>query len=59
MGGLERRSFITSQERGSAPEVPWHIHGQGILSLMRARGDRQLYTRTGRQIFWVMHNMLD
>ncbi|GJC80340.1 hypothetical protein ColLi_03178 [Colletotrichum liriopes] len=58
MGGLERRSFITSQERGSAPEVPWHIHGQGILSLMRARGDRQLYTRTGRQIFWVMHNML-
>ncbi|GKT48146.1 uncharacterized protein ColSpa_08327 [Colletotrichum spaethianum] len=28
------------------------------MSLMRARGDRQLYTRTGRQIFWLMHNML-
>ncbi|KAK1977016.1 hypothetical protein LZ30DRAFT_753112 [Colletotrichum cereale] len=58
MGGLERRSFITSQERGSTPEAPWLIHGQGILSLLRARGDRQLYTPRGRQIFWVMHNML-
>ncbi|KAK1965031.1 hypothetical protein LY78DRAFT_581290 [Colletotrichum sublineola] len=53
-----RRSFITAQERGFAPESPWHIHGQGILSLMRARGDRQLYTRRGRQIFYIMHNML-
>ncbi|KAK1622862.1 hypothetical protein BDP81DRAFT_140373 [Colletotrichum phormii] len=58
IGGLERRSFITEKERGSSPEVPWHIHGQGLLSLMRARGDRQLYTRHGRQIFWVMHNMI-
>ncbi|KAK1483038.1 hypothetical protein CABS01_02774 [Colletotrichum abscissum] len=58
IGGLERRSFITNKERGSSPEVPWHIHGQGLLSLMRARGDRQLYTRSGRQIFWVMHNMI-
>ncbi|KAK1991026.1 hypothetical protein LX36DRAFT_663693 [Colletotrichum falcatum] len=58
MGDVERRSFITSQERGFAPESPWHIHGQGILSLMRARGDSQLYTQRGRQLFWVMHNML-
>ncbi|WDK14558.1 hypothetical protein CGRA01v4_05839 [Colletotrichum graminicola] len=53
-----RRSFITTKERGFAPESPWHIHGQGILSLLRARGDRQLYTPTGRHIFWVMHNIL-
>ncbi|KAK6227367.1 hypothetical protein QIS74_00922 [Colletotrichum tabaci] len=58
MGGLERRSFVTSQDRGYAPETPWHIHGSGILSLMRARGDRQLYTKAGRQIFWTMHNMI-
>ncbi|OHE93104.1 hypothetical protein CORC01_11593 [Colletotrichum orchidophilum] len=58
IGGLERRSFITAKERGSSPEVPWHIHGQGLLSLMRARGDRQLYNASGRQIFWVMHNMI-
>ncbi|TQN70952.1 Arginine metabolism regulation protein II [Colletotrichum shisoi] len=58
MGGLERRSFVTSQDRGYAPETPWHIHGSGILSLMRARGDRQLYTKAGRHIFWTMHNMI-
>ncbi|KAK2060048.1 hypothetical protein LY76DRAFT_615356 [Colletotrichum caudatum] len=58
MGDVERRSFITTQERGFSPESPWHIHGQGILSLLRARGDRQLHTQRGRQIFWVMHNML-
>ncbi|KAK2022549.1 hypothetical protein LX32DRAFT_190958 [Colletotrichum zoysiae] len=58
MGDLERRSFMTTQERGFSPESPWHIHGQGILGLLRARGDRQLHTQRGRRIFWLMHNML-
>ncbi|KAK1585094.1 uncharacterized protein LY79DRAFT_519565 [Colletotrichum navitas] len=50
--------MLGNYEARFAPESPWHIHGQGILSLLRARGDRQLYTPRGRQIFWLMHNML-
>ncbi|KAF6811492.1 hypothetical protein CPLU01_15102 [Colletotrichum plurivorum] len=58
MGGLERRSFISRDEQPLSEGQSWHIHSKGLISLLRARGDRQLYTRSGRQIFWVMHNII-
>ncbi|OLN88151.1 hypothetical protein CCHL11_00172 [Colletotrichum chlorophyti] len=58
MGGVERRSFVHRRDEVSSPAAPWHIHSKGLLSLLRARGDRQLYSRSGRQIFWVMHNII-
>ncbi|KAF6824616.1 hypothetical protein CMUS01_10168 [Colletotrichum musicola] len=58
MGGLERRSFISRDEQPPSEGQSWHIHSKGLISLLRARGDRQLYTRSGRQIFWVMHNII-
>ncbi|KAF0319386.1 hypothetical protein GQ607_013354 [Colletotrichum asianum] len=58
MGGLERRSFLTPQEKAISSSPGWYIHTQGLMSLLRARGDSQLFTRSGRKIFWTMHNII-
>ncbi|KAF8850717.1 hypothetical protein BDZ45DRAFT_731376 [Acephala macrosclerotiorum] len=35
-----------------APEA-YHIHSQGLASLLRLRGSNQFFTRRGRNLFWI------
>ena len=39
------------------PEA-WNAHAQGLISLLRARGEAQFTTRRGRHIFWVVYGIV-
>ncbi|TDZ31359.1 hypothetical protein C8035_v005981 [Colletotrichum spinosum] len=58
MGGIERKSFTSRPGDSSSSTSSWDVHSKGLLSLLRARGDRQLFTRSGRQIFWTMFTIV-
>ncbi|TEA14924.1 Beauvericin cluster-specific repressor BEA4 [Colletotrichum sidae] len=58
MGGIERKSFTSRPGDSSSSTSSWDVHSKGLLSLLRARGDRQLFTRPGRQIFWTMFTIV-
>ncbi|RXG42572.1 hypothetical protein VDGE_03535 [Verticillium dahliae] len=38
----------------SSRKSAWHVHLEGLLSLLRARGKAQFYTPFGRYIFWCV-----
>ncbi|KAG7142141.1 hypothetical protein HYQ45_001418 [Verticillium longisporum] len=38
----------------SSRKSAWHVHLEGLLSLLRARGKAQFYTPFGRYIFWYI-----
>jgi len=39
------------------PEA-WHVHSQGLTTLLRLRGRDQFVTRRGRNIFWLIYNAI-
>lgn len=62
---LVHKSNIATQILVASPNqkpVPaphaWHVHTQGLTSLLRLRGPGQFFTSRGRKIFYMMYNII-
>ncbi|KAF7562785.1 hypothetical protein G7046_g1359 [Stylonectria norvegica] len=40
------------------PMSPWHLHAEGLYSILKTRGTKPLYTERGRAAFWPAYNMV-
>lgn len=55
---LTSRQLLIGSLNRTETLSPWHLHAQGLYSILKIRGVAPLHTVKGRMMFWPAYSMV-